>query len=262
MLPFAQHGPLKWSFFPRYFLLFKNQPKMKRRIDKFVDYYDQQITFHAIFQCHEVLDNHFFPQMLIFVDISVIHRGKPGSSGAKPQTHCLKRSLPKMFQRGSPAPKRSISIKTTVSFFFFSSNTNFVRVASESRIFCQRDHNSPKPRRRPSSAASSSFRLSANSTYLAFIFRALFPRKVLEVWTSHSSISPLRNVDEPFLAILRLFRQNKNTEVRPESNESKRQRPAFVAPHKCSPLGWSHCCDVTSHSSQSRTHFHLVQTWR
>lgn len=42
--------------------------------------------------------------------------------GQRPQTHCLKRILPKTFQRASLAPKRSVSIKTTVSFlllFFF-----------------------------------------------------------------------------------------------------------------------------------------------
>lgn len=40
------------------------------------------------------------------------------------------------------------------------------------------------------------------------------------------------------------------------------KEPAFVAPHKYSPLGWKPACDVTPAWSQSTARFYLVQTWR
>lgn len=120
MLPFAQHGPLKWSFFLVIFFCLRINQKWSAELNKLVDYYDQQITFHAIFQCHEVLDNHFFPKCWFLstypssIEGNLGHRG-----GQRPQTHCLKRILPKMFQRESLAPKRSVSIKTDRFIFIF-----------------------------------------------------------------------------------------------------------------------------------------------
>lgn len=147
------------------------------------------------------------------------------------QTYCLKKYEQNRVEVDCSHKDDPFRLKRGFVFsFFFPPKANFVRVASPWQL--------PKLPTRPQVSETPPCFLLLPS-YLTEMLRALFPRTVLEKLPLHRSISPLRIKDVVFLAIFRLFypllKQNKKTSVRPVRIG---REPAFVAPHKYSPLGW------------------------